>query len=261
MNKRSSLGMGLTELLSDVKSSDNKDSARMLKTLAIDLIKTGKYQPRQGMEKEALAELADSIRSQGIIQPIVVRPIGNGRYEIIAGERRWRAAQLANLHEVPAVIKDIPDKHVVAMSLIENIQREELNAIDTAVGIQRLVDEFNMTHENAAEAIGKSRVTVTNLLRLLSLSQEIQKMVQENFIEMGHARALLALDTAKQLFAAKAIVAKSLSVRASEDFIKRLQQPKIKLLLIQTLNNYKEIFLKNYLPLLVFSILNKGKVK
>jgi len=229
MAKKSSLGVGLKELLSDVKtpaSSSNVKSSSALRTLAVDLLKPGKYQPRQDMAKEALAELADSIRSQGVIQPIVVRPDGCGNYEIIAGERRWRAAQLANLHEVPVVIKEISDKNVIAISLIENIQREDLNAIDTALGIQRLVDEFNMTHEIAAKAIGKSRTAVTNLLRLLSLSKEIKNMVQQNLLEMGHARALLALEVAKQLVAARIIVAKKLSVRASEELIKQLQNPR-----------------------------------
>ena len=231
MSKKRGLGLGLQELLSDVKvhssdlgSQDNKKE--ILKTLAIDLLKPGKYQPRQEMGKEALEELADSIRSQGIIQPIIVRPIGEGNHEIIAGERRWRAAQLANLHEVPVVIKDVPDKYAVAMSLIENIQREELNAIDTALSLQRLIDEFNMTHESAAESIGKSRTAVTNLLRLLSLSKEIKEMVQQNLLEMGHARALLALDTSRQLAIAKIIATKKLSVRAAENLIKQMQKPK-----------------------------------
>lgn len=231
MVKKRGLGLGLQELLSDVKKKEaaesQSDKKDFLKTLAIDLLKPGKYQPRQDMGKEALAELADSIRSQGIIQPIVVRPVGKGSYEIIAGERRWRAAQLARLHEVPVVVKEIPDKHAVAMSLIENIQREELNAIDTAMSLQRLINEFSMTHEGAAEAIGKSRTAVTNLLRLLSLSEEIKRMVQQNLIEMGHARALLALDVEKQLPIANIIVSKKLSVRASESLIKSMQRPKV----------------------------------
>jgi len=229
MSKRSSLGVGLKELLSDVQVKDDSQSRKnsALKTLAVDLLKPGKYQPRQAMGKDKLAELADSIRSQGIIQPIIVRPVDKGRYEIVAGERRWRAAQLANLHEVPVVIKEMPDKHVIAISLIENIQREDLNVIDIAISVQRLINEFSMTHETAATAIGKSRTSVTNLLRLLSLSQEIKDMVQQNLLEMGHARALLSLDSDKQQLAAKIIITKKLSVRASEALIKQLQKPKV----------------------------------
>jgi ParB family chromosome partitioning protein len=229
MAKKNSLGIGLSELLSDIKTinTNNENSKTALKNLAIDLLKPGRYQPRRSMDKEALTELADSIRVQGIIQPLVVRPGTDGSYEIIAGERRWRAAQLANLHEVPVVIREIHDKQAVALSLIENIQREDLNAIDTALSLQRLIGEFSMTHENVASAIGKSRTGVTNLLRLLSLSEEIKNMIQQGLLEMGHARALLALDIVKQLAAAKIIVAKKLSVRASEALVKQLQKPSI----------------------------------
>lgn len=226
MSKKSSLGIGLNELLSNIKTiNTSADNKAALKHLAIDLLKPGLYQPRREMNKEALAELADSIRAQGIIQPIIVRPITEGNYEIIAGERRWRAAMLANLHEVPVVIRDIQDKQVIALSLIENIQREDLNAIDTALSLQRLISEFRMTHENAALAIGKSRTVVTNLLRLLSLAEEIKNMVQQGLLEMGHARALLSLDLEKQLLIAKTIVAKNLSVRASEALVKQWQKP------------------------------------
>ncbi|MBU0743988.1 MAG: ParB/RepB/Spo0J family partition protein [Gammaproteobacteria bacterium] len=226
MSKKSGLGIGLSAILSDTKtisisSHSNKTS---LKTLAIDLLKPGKYQPRRDMNKESLTELADSIRAQGIIQPLIVRPITGNNYEIIAGERRWRAAQLANLHDVPVVMKEIPDNQVIALSLIENIQREDLNALDTALSLQRLISEFDVTHENAALAIGKSRTAVTNLLRLLGLPDEIKNMMQESLLEMGHARALLALDLEKQLIAAKIIITKSLSVRASEMLVKQLQK-------------------------------------
>lgn len=229
MSKKSSLGTGLSELLSDIKtsSSASENNKTALKHLAIDLLKPGRYQPRRDMDQEALAELAASIRAQGIIQPLIVRPITGGGYEIIAGERRWRAAQLANLHEVPVVIREIQDKQVIALSLIENIQREDLNAIDIALSLQRLIAECNMTHENAASAIGKSRTVVTNLLRLLSLSEEIKDMIQKGLLEMGHARALLTLDLVKQLTAAKIIVAKNLSVRASEALVKQLQKPQV----------------------------------
>lgn len=225
MVKKSSLGTGLSELLSDIKTiqSNIEDNKTALKHLAIDLLKPGRYQPRRSMGKETLAELADSIRAQGIIQPLIVRPLLGGNYEIIAGERRWRAAQLANLHEVPVVIREIQDKQVIALSLIENIQREDLNAIDAALSLQRLISEFKITHENAAAAIGKSRVVVTNLLRLLSLSEEIKSMIQQGLLEMGHARAILALDFTKQLVAAKIIIAKKLSVRATEALVRRLQ--------------------------------------
>lgn len=227
MPRKSSLGIGLSELLSNIKTInvDSQNSKTLLKQLAIDLLKPGKYQPRRNMSKEAISELADSIRTQGILQPLIVRPLSTGNYEIIAGERRWRAAQFANLHEVPVIIRDIPDNHAVAISLIENIQREDLNAIDTAMGIERLIKEFSMTHENAALAIGKSRATVTNLLRLLSLPEEIKGMIQQGLLEMGHARALLGLDLTKQLSTAKIITSKKLSVRASEALINRLQNP------------------------------------
>ncbi len=227
MVKKSSLGTGLSELLSDIKTinTNTENSKTALKHLAIDLLKPGRYQPRRAMNKESLAELADSIRAQGIIQPLIVRPLTGGNYEIIAGERRWRAAQLVNLHEVPVVIREIHDKQVIALSLIENIQREDLNAIDTALSLQRLIAEFDMTHENAAVAIGKSRTVVTNLLRLLTLSEEIKNMIQQGLLEMGHARALLTLDLVKQMTAAKIIVTKNLSVRASEALVKQLQKP------------------------------------
>ena len=228
MSKKSSLGIGLSELLSDIKtiktSNVTENNKTALKHLAIDLLKPGRYQPRRDMNQEALAELAASISAQGIIQPLIVRPLTGGNYEIIAGERRWRAAQLANLHEVPVVIREIHDKQVMALSLIENIQREDLNAIDTALSLQRLIAECNMTHESAALAIGKSRTVVTNLLRLLNLSEEIKDMMQKGLLEMGHARALLTLDLIKQLTAAKIIVAKNLSVRASEALVKQLQK-------------------------------------
>lgn len=227
MAKKSGLGLGLSELLSDIKTitGDSQAHKTALRHLPIDLLRPGKYQPRRAMNKEALAELADSIRSQGIVQPIIVRPVGEGNYEIIAGERRWRAAQLANLHEVPVVIREMPDKQAIALSLIENIQREDLNAIDTAVSLQKLIEEFEMTHESAAVAVGKSRATVTNLLRLLELPEEIKDLVQQGQLEMGHARALLSLEQAKQLMAAKIIVTKKLSVRAAEVLVKQLQNP------------------------------------
>ena len=228
MSKKRGLGSGLSELLSDIKTvnTGGQNNRHGLRNLSIDLLKPGKYQPRRDMDKEALAELADSIRAQGIIQPIIVRPIAGGNYEIIAGERRWRGAQLAKLQEVPVVVREISNEQVIAISLIENIQREDLNAIDTAVSLQRLIAEFSMTHESAASAIGKSRVAVTNLLRLLDLSEEIKEMIQQKLLEMGHGRALLSLDSAKRAVAAKIIISKKLSVRATEILVRQLQKPK-----------------------------------
>jgi ParB family transcriptional regulator, chromosome partitioning protein len=229
MHKKRGLGSGLNELLSDIKpvSIEASASKASVRHLPIDLLKPGKYQPRRDISQDTLTELADSIRTQGIIQPVIVRPIAAGNYEIIAGERRWRAAQLANLHEVPVVVREISDEQAIALSLIENIQREDLNAIDTAMGLQRLIDEFGMTHESAASVVGKSRATVTNLLRLLSLPEEIQKMVQRGDLEMGHARALLTLDLAQQLAAAKMIVNRGLSARAAESLVRQLQKSRV----------------------------------
>lgn len=216
--------LGLNELLSELKTNTTTNQSS-LRHLPVAVLQPGQYQPRREFNKEALEELASSIRTQGIIQPIVVRPIGNGAYEIIAGERRWRAAQLAELHEVPTVIREISDEQVLALSLIENIQREDLNAIDTAAALQRLIDEFGMTHQHVAEAVGKSRVMVTNLLRLLGLHEEVKKLLQHGEIEMGHARALLALESTAQIQAAKTIVLKGLSVRATESLVRSLQKP------------------------------------
>lgn len=225
MAKKRGLGMGLNELLSDVKKIAVEETIIIksaLRNLPIDMLRPGKYQPRREMDHDALEELANSIRTQGIIQPLVVRQVAPQSYEIIAGERRWRAAQLANLQEVPTVIRDISDETAIAFSLIENIQRENLNVIDMALGIQRLISEFAMTHESAADAIGKSRVTVTNLLRLLNLHNDVKTMLQRGELEMGHARALLTLEPHKQLQAAKIIIDKGLSVRATENLARHL---------------------------------------
>lgn len=229
MSKRRGLNSGLSELLSDLKISNigslnSNEQKFLLRNLPVDMLKPGKYQPRRGMSQEALVELAESIRKQGVIQPVIVRAISASNYEIIAGERRWRAAQLANLHEVPVVIRDISDEQAIAISLIENIQREDLNAIDTAMSLQRLIKEFKMTHESAAGVVGKSRATVTNLLRLLELPEEIKNMIERSELEMGHARALLPLGLAKQLAIAKTIVAKGLSARATESLVRQSQQ-------------------------------------
>jgi ParB family chromosome partitioning protein len=174
------------------------------------------------MDEQALAELAASIRSQGLMQPLLVRPLGGERYELIAGERRWRAAQLAGLAEVPALVREVPDEAALAMALIENIQREDLNPMEEAAGIQRLIDEFRMTHERAADAVGRSRSATSNLLRLLKLAKPVQEMLMQGRLEMGHARALLALEGARQVETAHAVVAKALSVRDTEALVQRL---------------------------------------
>ncbi|HET7570231.1 MAG TPA: ParB/RepB/Spo0J family partition protein [Gammaproteobacteria bacterium] len=223
MAKRKALGRSFDTLLSSTAAPEAGDS---LKTLPVDLIQRGKYQPRKDMHADTLEELADSIRAQGVVQPIVVRPIAGSRYEIIAGERRWRAAQIAGLHEIPAVIRDVPDRAAIAMALIENIQRENLNPLEEARALERLIDEFEMTHQQASEAVGRSRAAVSNLLRLLELAPATAKLVEEGRLEMGHARALLALKGAAQDEAAREVAAKGLSVRETEKLVRRLGEPK-----------------------------------
>jgi ParB family chromosome partitioning protein len=192
-----------------------------MSTLPVGRIRPGRYQPRTKMDQQALAELAASIRSQGLMQPVLVRPVDRDRYELIAGERRWRAAQMAGLEEVPALIREIPDDAALAMSLIENIQREDLNPMEEAAGVNRLVEEFKMTHEQAADAVGRSRSATTNLLRLLKLAKPVQEMLMEGALEMGHARALLALDGARQIEAANRVAARGLSVRDTEALVQQ----------------------------------------
>jgi ParB family chromosome partitioning protein len=236
--KRPSLGRGLGALLGQpvpAEESGNVTPLRAeeeLQKLPIDLLQRGKYQPRIDMRQETLQELADSIKAQGLVQPIVVRPISEGgagqprRYEIIAGERRWRAAQLAGLHEIPAVVRHVPDSAAIAMALIENIQRENLNPLEEARALERLISEFEMTHATAAEAVGRSRAAVSNLLRLLDLTEEVKQLVEQRELEMGHARALLALENRKQQAEVAALVAKKkLSVRETEALVKRLSTP------------------------------------
>lgn len=229
MVKKRGLGKSLNALLAykatPAETSDSEISAHgheQLADLPVDRIQRGKYQPRHEMDADALEELANSIRAQGIIQPLIVRPFGD-KYEIIAGERRWRAAQMAGLTDVPVIIRDIPDEAAVAIALIENIQRENLNPVEEAVALQRLMDEFELTHQQAAEAVGKSRTTITNLLRLLSLPAEVRNLLERSLIEMGHARTLITLPTTLQLKAANIIVAKGLSVRETENLVKQLQ--------------------------------------
>ena len=193
--------------------------------LPVDVIQRGQYQPRVDMHQESLQDLADSIGAQGVVQPIVVRAIGEGRYEIIAGERRWRAAQLAGLHEIPAVVREVDDRDAIAIALIENIQRENLNPLEEARALERLIKEFELTHEQAAEAVGRSRAAVSNLLRLLDLEDSVKEMVEKGELEMGHARALLALSGNKQLEAARQVINRGLTVRATEGLVKSLQRP------------------------------------
>ena len=202
----------------------NRDADGALRSLPVDVIQRGRYQPRVDMHPESLQNLADSIREQGVVQPIVVRVIGDGRYEIIAGERRWRAAQLAGLHEIPAVIRDVEDRAAIAIALIENIQRENLNPLEEARALKRLIDEFEMTHEQAAQAVGRSRVAVSNLLRLLDLEDAVKGMVERRELEMGHARALLALSGVRQVEAARQVIARGLTVRATERLVQELQR-------------------------------------
>ncbi len=237
--KRPSLGRGLEALLGTVTSAPATEQGagappppradEELARIPVDLLQRGRYQPRLDMRPESLQELADSIRAQGVVQPIVVRPVGlpaHGeaqRYEIIAGERRWRAAQMAGLHDVPAVIRRVPDEAAVAMSLIENIQRENLNPLEEARALDRLIREFEMTHQTAADAVGRSRAAVSNLLRLLELAEEVKALVEQRQLEMGHARALLGLTQPRQQAEVAALVArKGLSVRETEALVRRM---------------------------------------
>lgn len=205
----------------DLTASANGDR---LHTLPIDRIRRGSYQPRQQFDQVALQELADSLKSQGLIQPILVRPFADG-YEIIAGERRWRAAQLAGMHDIPAIIRDLDDQSVAAVSLIENIQRKDLNPMEEARALQRLQSEFDMTHQAVADAVGRSRAAVTNLMRLLDLHDEVKVMVDRGELDMGHARALLGLEKEHQIVLAREIVKKGLSVRATEQLVKGVKSP------------------------------------
>lgn len=237
MAKKRGLGRGLDALLSAstdsvantaVSTTDELDIQAqkdaldgVLKKIPVEFLQRGKYQPRRDMDQVALQELADSIKNQGIMQPIVVRPISEDRYEIIAGERRWRACQLAGLEKIPAVIRDVPDETAIALALIENIQREDLNPMEEAYALKRLQDEFELTQKEVAEAVGKSRTAVTNILRLLNLSDEVKTMLEHGDLEMGHARCLLTLDPDKQRFVAHTIISKSLSVRQAEALSKK----------------------------------------
>ena len=238
--KKPTLGRGLADLLGQTRPAGSDGPAagavrppgEQLAKLPLDLLQRGRYQPRIDMRPETLAELADSIRAQGVVQPIVVRPLvgavsgGQQRYEIIAGERRWRAAQLAGLSEIPAVIRTVPDDAAIAMALIENIQRENLNPLEEARSLERLIAEFGLTHQQAADAVGRSRAAVSNLLRLLELAPEVCERLERRELEMGHARALLGLENRrKQVELATLVVTKSLSVRETEALVRRLGSP------------------------------------
>ncbi len=228
--KKRGLGRGLDALLATSQSAsrqqqDTPVAQSELSKLPIEYLQPGKYQPRKDMSPEALEELASSIRSQGVIQPIVVRQIDDNRYEIIAGERRWRASQLAQLDVVPCLIKNVPDEAAVAIALIENIQREDLNAMEEAQALDRLMKEFELTHGEVAEAVGKSRTTVTNLLRLNNLNEDVKLLVEHGDIEMGHARALLALEGEAQSAAAQTVSGKGLTVRDTEKLVRKLLEP------------------------------------
>lgn len=224
MVKKAGLGRGLDVLLSSAKKNNEQPAQSILKKVAIEQIQPGKYQPRTRMDEVALQELAESIKAQGLVQPVVIRRLKTGNYELIAGERRWRASQLAGLKEIPAVIRDIPDQAAAAMALIENIQREDLNALEEANALKRLINEFGLTHQQIANVLGRSRTTVTNLLRLIDLCDEVKMLLDERQLEMGHARALLALSTPDlQSSAARKVVQLGLSVRATEQLVKTMQ--------------------------------------
>ncbi|MCG8908322.1 ParB/RepB/Spo0J family partition protein [Pseudomonas sp. DP-17] len=224
--KKRGLGRGLDALLSGSSAATLQEEAvqvdsRELQHLPLDLIQRGKYQPRRDMDPQALEELAQSIKAQGVMQPIVVRPIDKGRYEIIAGERRWRASQQAGLDKIPAMVREVPDEAAIAMALIENIQREDLNPIEEAAALQRLQQEFQLTQQQVADAVGKSRVTVANLLRLIALPDEIKTLLSHGDLEMGHARALLGLPEDRQVEGARHVVARGLTVRQTEALVRQ----------------------------------------
>ena len=224
--KKRGLGRGLDALLGGASVSAMQEEAakvdtRELQQLPLELVQRGKYQPRRDMDPQALEELAQSIRNHGVMQPIVVRPVEGGRYEIIAGERRWRASQQAGLERVPALVREVPDEAAIAMALIENIQREDLNPIEEAVALQRLQQEFQLTQQQVADAVGKSRVSVSNLLRLIALPEEIKTLLSHGDLEMGHARALLGLPADQQVEGARHVVARGLTVRQTEALVRQ----------------------------------------
>ena len=233
--KKNPLGRNLSSMLSKtalqhaVENAASESSGRdTLRSLPLDIISPGPFQPRSIFDTDRLEELAESIRHQGVIQPVVVRTRGDNNYELIAGERRWRAAQIAGIKKIPAIVRDVPDEIAIAMALVENIQREDLNPIEEATALRRLVDEFQMTHQEAGDAVGRSRSAVSNLLRLLELSKEVRELVDARHLEMGHARALLTLEPSLQAQAAREVVSKQLSVRETEKLVRRLKNPPVR---------------------------------
>ncbi len=230
--KKNPLGRNLSSMLSKsalqhaVENVNSESSGRdSLRSLPLDVISPGPYQPRSIFDADRLQELAESIRHQGVIQPVVVRSKGDDSYELIAGERRWRAAQIAGIEKIPAIVRQVPDEIAIAMALVENIQREDLNPIEEATALRQLVDEFQMTHQEAGDAVGRSRSAVSNLLRLLELSKDVRELVDARHLEMGHARALLTLEPGLQAQAAREVVARDLSVRETEQLVRRLKNP------------------------------------
>ncbi|MEE9325743.1 MAG: ParB/RepB/Spo0J family partition protein [Cocleimonas sp.] len=222
MVKKPGLGRGLDMLLSSTAKNNNSKDDTELKNLPVEKIVKGEYQPRLSIDPDALQELSESIKAQGLVQPVVVRRLDSGVYELIAGERRWRASQMAGLHTIPAIIRDIPDQAAAAMSLIENIQREDLNPLEEAIAMSRLIADFGLTHQQTAEAVGRSRAAVSNLLRLLDLEDATKELLDSGQLDMGHARALLALSGSEQIDTAKNVAKKQLSVRETERLVKRL---------------------------------------
>lgn len=233
--KKNPLGRNLSSMLSQsalqhaAENAATETSGRdSLRAIPLDLISPGPYQPRSIFDADRLEELAESIRHQGVIQPVIVRSSGTHKFELVAGERRWRAAQMADIDKIPAIVRDVPDEIAIAMALVENIQREDLNPIEEASALRRLVDEFQMTHQEAGDAVGRSRSAVSNLLRLLELSKEVRELVDAKHLEMGHARALLTLEPSMQAQAAREVVSKSLSVRETEKLVRRLKNPPVR---------------------------------
>jgi ParB family chromosome partitioning protein len=228
--KKRGLGRGLDSLLGAAHTPPSVEEVEqgMLRQLPIDLVKRGRYQPRSRIDEGGLQELAESIRAQGVLQPIVVRPLDDSRYEIVAGERRWRASQLAELDTIPAVVREVTDQAAIAIALIENIQREDLNPLEEARALHRLLTEFQMTHQEVAQALGRSRTTVTNLLRLLELNEDVKRMVEQGELDMGHARALLAVPGGAQSQLAHRVAAQGLSVRETEQLVRLHQAPTVR---------------------------------
>ena len=225
MAKKPGLGRGLDMLLSSSAKDNESNKDSELKKLPVELIRKGEYQPRLSIDPDALQELAESIKAQGLVQPVVVRKVEGGEYELIAGERRWRASQIAGMHTIPAIVRDIPDQAAAAMSLIENIQREDLNPLEEAIAMSRLIADFGLTHQQTAESVGRSRAAVSNLLRLLDLEEATKELLDTGKIDMGHARALLALSGKLQIETAHTVADKQLSVRETEKLVKRIATP------------------------------------